>query len=139
MFNGKYEDNYKPKLTVFSVNKKTDLKFFEKHNGGYRNIPSGTVIDSQVMSPGVFEFYLQCPEVDRGTGSPVHFLCLHSDNEELTVNDFEEITYKQSFYEDTDSWQFITSTEREGLNSTDTICDQNGETVFYVYNVKDVR
>ena len=50
------------------------------------------------MSPGVFEFYLQCPEVDRGTGSPVHFLCLHNDNEELTVNDFEEITYKQSFY-----------------------------------------
>ena len=98
MFSGKYENNYKPKLTVFSVNKKTDLKFFEKHNGGYRNIPSGTVIDNQVMSPGVFEFYLQCPEVDRGTGSPVHFLCLHNDNEELTVNDFEEITYKQSFY-----------------------------------------
>jgi aubergine-like protein len=98
MFSGKYENNYKPKLTIFSVNKKTDLKFFEKHNGGYRNIPSGTVIDNQVMSPGVFEFYLQCPEVDRGTGSPVHFLCLHNDNEELTVNDFEEITYKQSFY-----------------------------------------
>ncbi len=48
-------------------------------------------------------------------------------------------TYKQSFYEDIDSWQFITSTEREGLISKDTICDNNGETVFYVYNVKDVR
>ena len=98
IFNGGYEEGYKPKLTIFSVNKKTDLKFFERQNGGYRNIPSGTVIDRQVISPDVFEFYLQCPEVDRGTGSPVHFLCLYNSNEDLTVNDFEEITYMQSFY-----------------------------------------
>ena len=93
-----YEANYNPKLTVFGVNKKTDLKFFERHNGGYRNIPTGTVIDREVISPDLFEFYLQCPEVDRGTGSPVHFLCIHNTNEDLTINDFEEITYMQSFY-----------------------------------------
>ena len=94
-----YEKDYKPKLTIFSVNKKTELKFFEKHNGGgYKNLPSGTVIDRQVISPELFEFYLQCPEVDRGTGSPVHFLCIYNNNENLTINDFEEITYKQSFY-----------------------------------------
>jgi len=98
IFKGGYEENYNPKLTIFSVNKKTDLKFFERHNGGFRNIPSGTVIDRGVISPEVFEFYLQCPEVDRGTGSPVHFLCLYNTNENLTINDFEEITYKQSFY-----------------------------------------
>ena len=98
IFNGGFKPDYKPKLTVFSVNKKTELKFFEKHNGGYKNLPSGTVIDKQVISPEVFEFYLQCPDVDRGTGSPVHFLCLHNTNENLTINDLEEITYKQSFY-----------------------------------------
>ena len=93
-----YKENYKPKLTVFGVNKKTDLKFFERSNGGYRNIPAGTVIDKDVISPDVFEFYLQCPEVDRGTGSPVHFLCLYNNNDNLTINDFEEITYRQSYY-----------------------------------------
>ena len=98
IFEGGYEENYKPKLTIFSVNKKTELKFFERHNGGFRNIPSGTVIDRGVISPEVFEFYLQYPEVDRGTGSPVHFLCLYNTNENLTINDFEEITYRQSFY-----------------------------------------
>ena len=98
LLSGGYEKDYKPKLSIFSVNKKTDLKFFEGHNGQYRNLPSGTVIDKDVISPEVFEFYLQCPEVDRGTGSPVHFLCLYNSNENLTVNDFEEITYKQSFY-----------------------------------------
>ena len=94
----KYKDNYKPKLTIFGVNKKTDLKFFEKINGGYRNLPAGTVIDKNVISPDVFEFYLQCPEVDKGTGSPVHFLCLYNSNDDLTINDFEEITYQQSYY-----------------------------------------
>ena len=98
LFDGGYEADYKPKLTIFSVNKKTDLKFFEKTNKGYNNIPTGTVIDKDVISPEVFEFYLQCPEVDRGTGSPVHFLCLYNNNEDLTVNDFEEITYQQSYY-----------------------------------------
>ena len=98
LFDGGYEADYKPKLTIFSVNKKTDLKFFEKTNKGYYNIPTGTVIDKDVISPDVFEFYLQCPEVDRGTGSPVHFLCLYNNNEDLTVNDFEEITYQQSYY-----------------------------------------
>ena len=98
IFSGGYEAGYNPKLTIFSVNKKTDLKFFERHNDNYRNIPTGTVIDKYVISPEVFEFYLQCPEVDRGTGSPVHFLCLYNTNEDLTINDFEEITYKQSYY-----------------------------------------
>ena len=94
-----YKENYKPKLSIFGVNKKTDLKFFERSNKeGYRNIPTGTVIDKEVISPDLFEFYLQCPEVDRGTGSPVHFLCLYNNNEELTINDFEEITYRQSYY-----------------------------------------
>ena len=98
IFNEGYQQNYKPKVSIFSVNKRTDLKFFERSNGGYRNLPSGTVIDKTIISPEVFEFYLQCPEVDRGTGSPVHFLCLYNNNDNLTANDFEEITYKQSFY-----------------------------------------
>ena len=93
-----YKDNYKPKLSIFGVNKKTDLKFFERSDDGYRNIPAGTVIDKNVVSPDVFEFYLQCPEVDKGTGSPVHFLCLYNNNDDLTINDFEEITYQQSYY-----------------------------------------
>ena len=98
LFNGEYEKDYKPKLTVFTVNKKTDLKFFENVNGGYKNIPMGTVIDKDVISPDLFEFYLQCPDVDRGCASPVHFLCVYNNNDDMTINDYEDISYKQSFY-----------------------------------------
>ena len=101
-FNGKdeeaYEKNYSPKLTVFTVNKKTDLKFFESNKGNYKNIPMGTVIDNDVISPDLFEFYLQCPDVDRGCASPVHFLCIYNNNENMTINDYEDISYKQSYY-----------------------------------------
>ena len=103
LFNGDenklcYEKGYKPKITIFTVNKKTDLKFFEKNNNGYRNIPMGTVIDSDVISPDLFEFYLQCPDVDRGCASPVHFLCVYNNNDDMTINDYEDMSYKQSFY-----------------------------------------
>ena len=98
LLDGEYEKDYKPKLTVFTVNKKTDLKFFENVNGGYKNIPMGTVIDNDVISPDLFEFYLQCPDVDRGCASPVHFLCVYNNNESMTINDYEDISYKQSFY-----------------------------------------
>ena len=58
----------------------------------------GTVFDNEVISPDILEFYLQCLDVDRGCASLVHFLCIYNDNEDLTINDFEDISYKQSFY-----------------------------------------
>ena len=93
-----YEENYKPKLTIFSVNKRTELKFFERTRNGYKNIPLGSVIDQKVVSPDVFEFYLQCPEVNLGTASPVHFLCIYNNNDDISLDDYEKITFYQSFY-----------------------------------------
>ena len=93
-----YEEGYTPKLTIFAVNKRTELKFFERNKNGYKNIPLGSVIDQKVINPDVFEFYLQCPEVQLGTASPVHFLCIYNNNEDITFDDFEKITFYQSFY-----------------------------------------
>lgn len=103
IFSGKkddncYEEGYNPKLTIFSVNKRTELKFFEKNKNGYKNISLGSVIDQKVINPDVFEFYLQCPEVQLGTASPVHFLCIYNNNEDITFEDFERITFYLSFY-----------------------------------------
>ena len=93
-----YEEGYNPKLTIFSVNRRTELKFFEKCKNGYKNIPLGSVIDQKVVNPDVFEFYLQCPEVQLGTASPVHFLCIYNNNENISLDDYEKITFHQSFY-----------------------------------------
>ena len=94
-----YEEGYSPKLTIFSVNKRTELKFFEKtKNNGYKNIPLGSVIDQKVINPDIFEFYLQCPEVTLGSASPVHFVCIYNNNEDISFEDYEKITFYQSFY-----------------------------------------
>ena len=99
LFKGNYKENYKPNLTIFNVNKKTNLKFFEKlEKNSYKSVPIGTCIDDEVTTPELFEFYLQCIEYEKGTSIPVQYLCLFNNNEELTMTDFEEITFNQSYY-----------------------------------------
>ena len=98
-FKGNYRENYKPKLTVFNVNKRTNLKFFEKlEKDSYKSVPIGTCIDDVVTTPDLFEFYLQCMEYEKGVSIPVQYLCLFNNNEDLTMTDFEEITFNQSYY-----------------------------------------
>jgi len=95
---GCYKENYIPKLTIFSVNKKTNLKFFQKLDSEYKSVPIGTCIDQEVTTPEIFEFYLQCMEFEKGSSSPTQFLCIYNNNEEITMTDFEKITFNQSFY-----------------------------------------
>jgi hypothetical protein len=97
-FEGGYEKNYKANLAVFSVNKRTDLKFFERKGPKMSNIPMGCVIDQDVVSPDHYEFYLQCPEVTQGTASPVHFFNMYRNFDEINNDEFEEIAFKNSFY-----------------------------------------
>ena len=98
-FKGNYRENYKPKLTVFNVNKRINLKFFEKlEKDSYKSVPIGTCIDDEVTTPDLFEFYLQCMEYEKGVSIPVQYLCLYNNNEDLTMTDFEEITFNQSYY-----------------------------------------
>jgi len=95
---GCYKENYKPKLTIFSVNKKTNLKFFQKIEEDYKIVPIGTCIDQDVTTPDVFEFYLQCMQIEKGGSTPVQFLCMFNNNEEISMTDFEKITFNQSYY-----------------------------------------
>ena len=98
-FKGNYRENYKPKLTVFNVNKRTNLKFFEKlEKDSYKSVPIGTCIDDEVTTPDLFEFYLQCMEYEKCVSIPVQYLCIFNNNEDLTMTDFEEITFNQSYY-----------------------------------------
>jgi hypothetical protein len=85
-------------LTIFTVNKKTNLKFFQKTDLDYKNVPLGTCIDHDVTTPDVFEFYLQCMEYEKGSNSPVQFICAYNTNEDISMTDFEKITFNQSYY-----------------------------------------
>lgn len=46
--------------------------------------------------------------------------------------------YKQKYYSDTDEWRFISADIIENIDPVDEIKDEEGETCFYVYMIKDV-
>ena len=37
-------------------------------------------------------------EYEKGGSSPVQFLCIYNNNEEISMTDFEKITFNQSYY-----------------------------------------
>ena len=95
--NGGYDSSFKPKFSVISVNKKTDLKFFQTEDDKVMNPPSGTVVDCDVTTPEYFEFYLQPQYVNQGTATPVHFHCIW-DTTGMPLEIMEQITFNQTFY-----------------------------------------
>ena len=92
-----YEPNYKAQLCYISVNKKTDLKFFQIKGKSLVNPGNGTVVDEQVVHPDHFEFYLQPQYVNQGTATPVQYHCLY-DTIKIPLESLENITYKQTYY-----------------------------------------
>ena len=92
-----FAESIKAKLCYVAVNKKTDLKFFEKSGSRLENPKSGTCVDTDAVSPDFYEFYLQPQFVNQGTATPVHYHCLF-DNTGIPIQVLEDITFKQTFY-----------------------------------------
>jgi hypothetical protein len=51
-----------------------------------------------VTTPDIFEFYLQCIEYEKGSNSPAQFTCAYNTSEDISMIDFEKITFNQSYY-----------------------------------------
>lgn len=96
---GAYKEGMAVKMIYLVVNKKNDLKFFKTPQDGRElaNPEKGTVIDSHVLTPEKYEFYLQPQFVNQGTATPVHFLVLY-DEIHMPIEELESITYKQTYY-----------------------------------------
>jgi aubergine-like protein len=92
-----FEAMKKPFFIYISVNKKVDTKFFENNNERLSNPQPGTVIDTNVVSPDAYEFYIQPQFVNSGTATPTHFQVLH-DTSHFTLEEIEEITNYQCYY-----------------------------------------
>lgn len=92
-----FKENYTAKFCFIMVNKKTDAKFFEFSNNTISNPNSGTIIDSHVVSPNLYEFYLQPQFVNQGTATPTHFHIIY-DNTGIPLEILEETTYRMCYY-----------------------------------------
>ena len=85
------------KFCFISVNKKTDSKFFEIENGNIKNPREGTVIDTTIVNPDIYEFFMQPQFVNQGTANPSHFIVLY-DTTGIPLETLEELTYAMCFY-----------------------------------------
>ena len=97
---GAFREGMTVKMLYLVVNKKNNLKFFKTNPQDGRDLANpdkGTVIDSHVLTPEKYEFYLQPQFVNQGTATPVHFLVLY-DEIHMPIEELESITYKQTYY-----------------------------------------
>ncbi|GBM94909.1 Protein argonaute-2 [Araneus ventricosus] len=87
---------YCPGITYIALQKRHHTRFAPqdcRHGvGRMGNIPPGTVVDSDVVRPSGFDFFLCSHFVTQGTSVPRHYTVLEDDNQ-FTADELEKLTY----------------------------------------------
>ncbi|KAH9035273.1 argonaute-like protein [Lactarius hengduanensis] len=86
---------FNPTITLIIVGKPRHVRFFPRfENEGDRggNCPAGTVVDSDVVNPVEFEFYLQSHGGVPGTARPTHYTVLVDENR-FTADGLQALSY----------------------------------------------
>ena len=102
---------FNPTITLIVVGKRHHVRFFPRSdNEGDRsgNCPAGTVVDSDVVNPVEFDFYLQSHGGSLGTNRPTHYNVLLDEN---------KFTYVVAFLSDPSRRLFSMLTIHPGLTT----------------------
>jgi len=88
---------YKPGLTVISVNKMHHTRLFAEDEkdrvGKSQNIPAGTIVDSNIVLRDRYDFYLNSAQGIQGTSRPTHYTLIHDENG-LTADSLQMLTWQ---------------------------------------------
>ncbi|KAA6396663.1 MAG: hypothetical protein EZS28_007812 [Streblomastix strix] len=83
---------YRPRHAFIVVDKKTNHRFFEAQQSNRRNPPPGTVVDKEIVSDALYDFFLIPQDVHQDTTSvPSRFIVL-KDHTNLTQAQLEDFT-----------------------------------------------
>ncbi|KAF7897184.1 hypothetical protein EAF00_005412 [Botryotinia globosa] len=91
---GEKGDNWCPKITLLVVGKRHHTRFFPKlakNDDFNNNLPSGLVIDSGVITPNHFSFYLQSHDSALGTARSAHYIVIINESD-YTPESIQETT-----------------------------------------------
>ncbi|XP_064115505.1 protein argonaute-3-like isoform X1 [Macrobrachium nipponense] len=90
------EEGYEPGITFIVVQKRHHTRFFPVNErdgvGRCKNVPPGTVVDTEVTHPTDIDFFLCSHEGIQGTSKPTHYRVLWDDNG-LSLNQLEAFSY----------------------------------------------
>ncbi|GLJ39838.1 hypothetical protein SUGI_0814510 [Cryptomeria japonica] len=80
---GELQHGYNPSVSLIVAQKRHHTRLFPVGNGGTKsgNVPPGTVVDSVIVHPREFDFFLCSHDGQRGTSKPTHYHVLWDDNE----------------------------------------------------------
>ncbi|KAI9246911.1 Piwi domain-containing protein [Phascolomyces articulosus] len=90
------DKEYKPKITFVVVQKRHHARFFPVKPADAdksQNCPPGTVVDTDIVHPFEFDFYLQSHAGLQGTSRPTHYHVLYDQNK-FTPDSLQELTYR---------------------------------------------
>ncbi|KAI7856147.1 Piwi domain-containing protein [Circinella umbellata] len=90
------DKGYKPKITFVVVQKRHHTRFFPIKPADAdksENCPAGTVVDTDIVHPFEFDFYLQSHAGLQGTSRPTHYHVLLDENK-FTSDSLQELTYR---------------------------------------------
>ncbi|KAL7194293.1 hypothetical protein ACSBR1_034665 [Camellia fascicularis] len=97
--NAIYEGNYRPTITLVVTQKRHHTRLFlenEREGGASGNMPPGTVVDTTIVHPFEFDFYLCSHYGNLGTSKPTHYYVLW-DEHNFTSDKLQKLIYDLCF------------------------------------------
>ncbi|KAK2966776.1 hypothetical protein RJ640_020619 [Escallonia rubra] len=97
--NAIYEEHYRPKITLVVAQKRHQTRLFlenERDGGSSGNVPPGTVVDTTIVHPYLFDFYICSHYGSLGTSKPTHYYCLYDDHG-FNSDQLQKLTYNLCF------------------------------------------
>ncbi|KAL3742538.1 hypothetical protein ACJRO7_017928 [Eucalyptus globulus] len=94
-----YKKDYKPTITIVVAQKRHQTRLFPERDidgGPTGNVPPGTVVDTRVVHPLEFDFYLCSHYGSLGTSKPTHYHVLW-DEHKFSSDDLEKLIYSLCF------------------------------------------
>ncbi|BGP42098.1 hypothetical protein JCM10449v2_006100 [Rhodotorula kratochvilovae] len=92
----RFNPDYKPALTFICCGKRHKMSFFPKDRAHADpktgNVKSGTVIDTEVVSPFNFDFYLNAHQGLLGTARSAHYIVLVDDSQ-FTADQLQSLVF----------------------------------------------
>ena len=92
-----YTENYRPTITLIVPQKQHMTRLFlENGRNGICNVPPGTVVDTTIVDPSRYDFYLCSHYGAIGTSKPTHYYVLR-DEHNFTADQLQKLIYDLCF------------------------------------------